>query len=62
MPVMSLPMYDIHHPSTVALTSALTMLRQRGVPADVEWHSDLPPHWRDDEETRERLRSLGYID
>lgn len=49
MPIISLPMYDIHHPTTLSLTSALTtLLAQRGVQAEVEWHTDLLPHWRDD--------------
>ncbi|MDI9279514.1 PhnD/SsuA/transferrin family substrate-binding protein [Pantoea sp. EABMAA-21] len=48
MPIISLPMYDIHHPTTLGLTAALTtLLQQRGVQAEVEWHSDLVPHWRD---------------
>ncbi|ORM68778.1 phosphate/phosphite/phosphonate ABC transporter substrate-binding protein [Pantoea rwandensis] len=49
MPIISLPMYDIHHPTTLGLTAALTtLLKKRGVQAEVEWHSDLLPHWRDD--------------
>ncbi|PJZ06400.1 phosphate ABC transporter substrate-binding protein [Pantoea rodasii] len=50
MPILSLPMYDIHHPTTLALTAALTtLLAQRGVQAEVEWHSELLPHWRDED-------------
>lgn len=49
MHIISLPMYDIDHPSTQGLTSALTtLLAQRDVRAEVEWHDDLLPHWRDD--------------
>lgn len=49
MPIISLPMYDIHHPTTLGLTSALTtLLTQRGLQAEVEWHTALLPHWRDD--------------
>lgn len=48
MPIISLPMYDIHHPTTLGLTAALTtLLKQRGVQAEVEWHNELLPHWRD---------------
>ena len=49
MPIISLPMYDIHHPTTLDLTSALTtLLTQHGLQAEVEWHSELLPHWRDE--------------
>ncbi|QDY42363.1 phosphate/phosphite/phosphonate ABC transporter substrate-binding protein [Candidatus Pantoea soli] len=49
MPILSLPMYDIDHASTRRLTATLTtLLAQRDVQADVEWHDDLLPHWRDD--------------
>ena len=42
-------MYDIDHASTRRLTATLTtLLAQRDVQADVEWHDDLLPHWRDD--------------
>lgn len=40
---LSLPMYDIHHPDTQALTG---ILAQR-LRAEVEWPTDLPTHWRD---------------
>ncbi|ERK17744.1 ABC-type phosphate/phosphonate transport system, periplasmic component [Pantoea sp. AS-PWVM4] len=44
----SLPMYDINHATTEALTDALVqLLAARGVAARVAWHSDLLPHWRD---------------
>lgn len=47
MSIISLPMYDIHRPATQALTTALmTLLAKRSVVAQVEWHSDLLPHWR----------------
>ncbi|WP_258536614.1 phosphate/phosphite/phosphonate ABC transporter substrate-binding protein [Pantoea dispersa] len=49
MHIISLPMYDIDHPSTLAMTSVLTrLLAKRGVQAEVQWHDDLLPHWRDD--------------
>ncbi|MEG9454720.1 MAG: phosphate ABC transporter substrate-binding protein, partial [Pantoea piersonii] len=42
---LSLPMYDIHHPDTRALTG---ILAQR-LRAEVEWPADLLAHWRADD-------------
>ena len=39
---LALPMYDIHHPNTQALSAKLAQRLQ----ADVEWPKDLLKHWR----------------
>lgn len=46
----SFPMYDIDHPTTVALSEALAhRLAMQGITARIEWPTDLLPHWRDDD-------------
>lgn len=47
---LSLPMYDINHTITLALTDALVqLLAARDLAASVEWHHHLLPHWRDND-------------
>lgn len=50
MPLISMPMYDIHRPSTAALANTICqLLVKHDVHADVVWPQDLLSHWRDDQ-------------
>ena len=42
---LALPMYDIHHPDTLALAGTLA----RRLQAELEWPTDLLAHWRADD-------------
>ncbi len=49
MPLISMPMYDIHRPSTEALATTIAqLLIKHDVHAEVVWPQDLLSHWRDD--------------